>query len=309
MNSLLTLGPFLLVFLMGYWLQIKALSESSINKSLTWLTSIILGMIGFSIGTLDNLAEKLITAGSQALIFFISTSVLSITALWYTGKHLSIIENRSDTSAKKKVSTQINFSIFTDAIKTLLFVAMGILVGIFVDHSPSYIDTAVSYLLYLLLFLVGNQLQRGNHRLRKLFLNPQGLIIAFATITTTLAGGLIGAIFIGLPITDGLAVVSGFGWYSLSGIIITGLGNPILGTTAFLLDIGREILVLMLIPMLSRINNHISVGYSGVNAMDITLPILNKFHGINVVPTAITSGFIMTILVPILIPFFLNFET
>lgn len=306
MTILITLGPLLLALLAGYWLDIKSLSEKLIQTSLTWLTYLILGMIGFSVGSLDNLSEKLVTAGTQALVFFSLVSLLSILALWYTGKHFNPDEKSQHTDAKAE-DVKISFAVFADAFKTLAFVVIGLGVGIVASDSISHVDTIVTYLLYILLFLIGRQLQQGNYRLRKLFLNTQGLIIAFTTVATTLLGGLIGALVLGLPINNGLAVVSGFGWYSLSGILITGLGDPVLGTTAFLLDIGREILALLLIPIFCRISSHVSVGYSGATAMDFTLPMLGKFHGANIIPTAIASGFIMSLLVPVLIPLFMGF--
>lgn len=305
MTILITLGPLLLALLAGYWLDIKSLSEKVIQSSLTWLTYLILGMIGFSIGALENLTTKLLTAGAQALVFFAAISTLAILALWYTGRHFNPDEKSQHTQASAD-DVKLSFAVFADAIKTLVCVLIGLVIGIFASDSLLHVDTIVTYLLYLLLFLIGRQLHQGNYRLRKLFLNTQGLIIAFTTVSTTLLGGLIGALILDLPISNGLAVVSGFGWYSLSGILITGLGNPVLGTTAFLLDIGREILALLLIPIFCRINSHVSVGYSGATAMDFTLPMLGKFHGANIIPTAIASGFIMSLLVPILIPLFMG---
>ena len=51
-----------------------------------------------------------------------------------------------------------------------------------------------------------------------------------------------------------------------------------------------------------------SVGFSGATAMDFTLPMLGKFHGADIVPICISSGLIMSLLVPILIPLFLGFS-
>ncbi|TBR42853.1 lysine exporter LysO family protein [Marinomonas agarivorans] len=304
MIILSTLGPLLLALLLGYWFKRNLFNGKLVHLALVWLTYLILALIGVTIGVLDNLPEKLATAGAQALVFFICIAFLSIGALAITGYYL-----RSNTEQVNQTTPQrspFGFALFTDAIKTLLAVFIGIIVGVFFKKSIHHIDTLVTYLLYLLLFLIGYQLRQGNHRLRKLFLNTQGLIIAITTMVTTLLGGAIGAYFLGLPLTDGLAVSSGFGWYSLSGILITGLGNPVLGTTAFLLDIGREVLALLLIPIFSRINSHVSVGYSGATAMDFTLPMLGKFHGPNIVPTAIASGFILSLLVPVLIPLFMQ---
>ena len=305
MHVLSTLGPLLLALLIGYWLDVKPLTAKRVATSLNGLTYIILGLIGFSIGALDNLSDKLYTAGSQAMVFFILLSVLSLTALYFTGKYLNP-KDKSQHPEAHVDEKKLGWGVLSEAGQTLAWVIIGAVVGYFGADYISHIDEIVTWLLYLLLFLIGCQLRQGNYRLRKLFLNHQGVIIASATVLSTLAAGLIGAMLIGLPWQQGLAVVSGFGWYSLSGILITGLGDPVLGTTAFLLDLSREILALMLIPIFAKVNSHLSVGYSGATAMDFTLPMLGKFHGADIVPVAIASGFIMSLLVPILIPLFMG---
>ena len=64
----------------------------------------------------------------------------------------------------------------------------------------------------------------------------------------------------------------------------------------------------MMIPVLSRLGSHCTVGVSGATAMDFTLPMLGKFHGAGIIPTAIASGFVLSLLVPVLIPLFLSFS-
>lgn len=300
MTVLITLGPLLLALLLGYWVNIGFFNVSRVNKWLNYLTLLILGLIGFSLGALDNLVEKLLIAGYQAVIFFVFISLFSLTALYLSGLRFGEKSDAGVTQASSHKHALI------DAAKTIAWVIAGIAIGIFSKGWELPIDEAVTYLLYFLLFLIGCQLRQGNHRLRKLFLNTQGVIIALVTITSTLLAGWVGSMILGLDWNQGLAVVSGFGWYSLSGILITGLGDPALGTTAFLLDLGREIVVLMSIPFLARLNSHLSVGYSGATAMDFTLPMLGKYHGAQIVPVCIASGFIMSILCPILIPLFMG---
>ena len=48
-----------------------------------------------------------------------------------------------------------------------------------------------------------------------------------------------------------------------------------------------------------------AIGYGGATALDFTLPVIQKSGGIQVVPVAIVSGFIMSLLGPILILAFL----
>jgi uncharacterized membrane protein YbjE (DUF340 family) len=304
MTILSTLGPLLIALLFGYWVNIKVFTPSRVAKGLEQLVYVILGLIGFSLGALDNLAEKLLIAGYQAIVLFILVSVFSLAGLYFSG--LRFGGTHLDQLAQAPASSKQH--VLMDAAKTIAWVIGGVIVGIFAKDWLTGVDDIVTGLLYVLLFLIGCQLRQGNHRLRKLFLNAQGVIIALVTISTTLLAGWIGSLILGLSWNHGLAVVSGFGWYSLSGILITGLGDPVLGTTAFLLDLAREILALMLIPFLARLNSHMSIGYSGATAMDFTLPMLGKFHGAQIIPVCIASGFIMSILVPILIPLFMGIK-
>lgn len=302
MTVISTLGPLLIALLFGYWVNIKYLSPQRVAIGLEKLVYLILGLIGFSIGALDNLFEKLIVAGYQACILFSIMTVINLVALYCSG--LRFGGGHADNNEKGPQASKQQA--FKDAAQTLAWVIAGIALGFIGKDRAMGVNQAVTWLLYILLLLVGCQLRQGNHRLRKLLLNKQAVIIASTTIASTLLAGWISSFILGLSWHQGLAVVSGFGWYSLSGILITGLGDPVLGTTAFLLDLGREIVALMLIPFLAKRSSHMSVGYSGATAMDFTLPMLSKFHGADIVPVCIASGFIMSLLVPILIPLFLG---
>lgn len=325
MTILLSLGPLLAALILGFSWHLKPLSNAHIDTGLKWLTFAMLAMIGYGIGGLENLQTKLYQAGYIALVLSGFILLFNVVFLTLSGRVLGL-ERKAHKAAKKAALCQpeitidsqqeetahsgstvtFSWSAFSDSIQTVAWVLIGAVVGYLTEGIFHQIDTVVTWMLYLLLFLIGQQLLRANYRLRSLFLNVQGLIISCVTVISTLLAGLAGAWVLELPVYEGLAVVSGFGWYSLSGIILSDLGYPLLGTTAFLLDIGREVFALMLIPALARIHNHCSVGYSGATAMDFTLPMLGKFHGAAIIPTAIASGVVMSILVPIFIPLFVS---
>lgn len=297
-----TLGPLLAALLLGYWIPVPLLTPERVAKGLSRLTYLILGLIGYSIGALDDLSNKIVIAGYQALVLFIAITLIPLTALWISGR----VFHAGASKVAHVDNQQSAHNALIDAAKTLGWVIFGGILGWSLKSWIPNVDEPVTWLLYVLLLLVGCQLRHGNFRLRKLFLNTQGVAIAITTVFSTLVAGLIAGSLLGLEWHKSLAVVSGFGWYSLSGILITGLGDPVLGTTAFLLDLGREIVALLLIPAFARINSHLSVGYSGATAMDFTLPLLGKIHGSEIVPVCIASGFIMSFLVPVLIPLFMG---
>ena len=114
----------------------------------------------------------------------------------------------------------------------------------------------------------------------------------------------IGENILGLPLKTGLAMASGFGWYSLSGILLTESFGPVIGSAAFFNDLCRELLAIMLIPGLIRRSRSTALGLCGATSMDFTLPVLQRSGGVEIVPAAIVHGFLLSLLVPILIAFF-----
>ncbi|HEB0143521.1 TPA: lysine exporter LysO family protein, partial [Serratia marcescens] len=109
---------------------------------------------------------------------------------------------------------------------------------------------------------------------------------------------------LGLPVKAGLAMASGFGWYSLSGILITDAYGPVMGSAAFFNDLARELVAIMLIPTLVRRSRSTALGLCGATSMDFTLPVLQRSGGLDMVPPAIVHGFLLSLLAPVLIALF-----
>ncbi len=142
--------------------------------------------------------------------------------------------------------------------------------------------------------------------LKQIVLNKKGATIALVMIVTSFCGGVIAALLLDLPINHGLAMASGFGWYSLAGILIGDSLGSILGGAALLNELLREMLALVLSPLLIQRYPNTAIGYAGATAMDFNLPVIQSSGGIRCVPVAIVSGFILSLLVPALILFFVS---
>lgn len=110
-----------------------------------------------------------------------------------------------------------------------------------------------------------------------------------------------------MPVTQGLAFASGFGWYSLSSVVLTNAWGPMQGSIAFFNDLSREILSLFLIPIFMLHYRSTAIGITGATALDCTLPIIQKSGGIEVTPIAISFGMVTNLLPPLLLVFFSGF--
>lgn len=177
---------------------------------------------------------------------------------------------------------------------------LGLTGWAFLQHATE----ASEYTLIFLLFLIGIQLRNNGMTLKQIVLNRRGMMVAVIVVASSLAGGVINAFILDLPLKTSLAMASGFGWYSLSGILLTESFGPVIGSAAFFNDLARELIAIMLIPGLVRRSRSTALGLCGATSMDFTLPVLQRSGGLEMVPAAIVHGFILSLLVPILMAFF-----
>ena len=82
--------------------------------------------------------------------------------------------------------------------------------------------------------------------------------------------------------------------------------GPIFGGASFLIELMRELVDLIAIPLLIRSYPSTAIGYAGATAMDFTLPVIQTTGGVRCVPVAIVSGFILSLLVPVMMLFFVS---
>lgn len=187
----------------------------------------------------------------------------------------------------------------------LAFFVAGVITGIYRFLPVQIFQTDYSlYALYLLMFLVGIGIGSNKKALTLIKeVNFKILLVPLSVITGTYIGVSVFSLLqsnINLP--DSLAVGSGFGYYSLSSVLITELSNETLGVIALLSNITREIITLLLTPVFARYFGKLApIASGGATAMDTTLPVITKYIGSDYAIISVFSGVVLTILVPFLI--------
>jgi len=191
----------------------------------------------------------------------------------------------------------------------LVLVVIGTVVGLFLPDIAWVRDgTVATWILYFLLFIIGIQMASGETDLSALMRQPSLLVVPLVTIAGTLLGSRGTLVFAGMTPGRALALGSGFGWYSLSGVLISNLGDPSLGAAAFLSNLLRETLAFLAIPLLRASGRCESgIGIAGATSMDVTLPVVEDAWGPGVIPLSVTHGVILSLLVPFLVPLFMSF--
>ena len=186
------------------------------------------------------------------------------------------------------------------------FFVAGIVCGLMGWLPPQGSD--VSFVtLCALLFTVGITVGNNTTLLRSFKrLDPRLMLLPLMTIVGTLAATAVAALALpGRSLTDCLAVGSGFGYYSLSSILITQYRGPELGTVALLANIIREVITLLGAPLLVRYFGPLApISAGGATTMDTTLPIITRTSGQDFVILSLFHGFLVDFSVPFLVTFF-----
>ena len=165
------------------------------------------------------------------------------------------------------------------------------------------------YALYALLFLVGFGLG-SDERLPAMLkqINARILLVPLGIVIGTLGGA--GAVSVFLPdlgLREALAVVSGFGYYSLSSILLTQIHSETLGVIALLSNVMREIATLVMASVFVRCFGSFGpIAAGGATAMDTTLPVIVRYSGKEYAVVAVFSGIVLTTLAPVIIPLILK---
>lgn len=202
-----------------------------------------------------------------------------------------------------------------ESLIVVSFFALGALIGWSGVLSQSAIDgDYIMYALYFLMFQVG--LNLGSDKKLKSILaavSPRMLLIPLATIGGTLGfSALIGLFLSRWSVFDCMAVGSGFGYYSLSSILITQykeatLGVQLateLGTIALLTNVFREMFTLLCAPLLVKYFGRLApICTAGVTSIDVSLPVITRYSGKDLISISVIHG----ILVDLTVPFFVSF--
>ena len=289
----------LLPLVIGYLIPLYRPSALKlITRLLSWIVYVILFFMGISLAFLDNLASNLLAILHYAAVSVVIIMLCNIAALMWLEQKMPWQNHHRQERLPSRLAMAL------ESLQLCGVVLIGFLIGLsglsFLQHATE----ASEYTLIFLLFLIGIQLRNNGMTLRQIVLNRRGMIVAVVVMVSSLLGGVINAFILDLPLKTGLAMASGFGWYSLSGILLTESYGPVIGSAAFFNDLARELLAIMLIPGLVRRSRSTALGLCGATSMDFTLPVLQRSGGVEIVPAAIVHGFILSLLVPILMAFF-----
>lgn len=180
----------------------------------------------------------------------------------------------------------------------------GWIFGLLFHINDNIVINLVDYELYALASVLGYTM--GKDVNRKVILNSSkdSLISLFITILGDIILALVIYMLHIANLTISFAIALASGWYSYVGPLVAVSSNPYLGTLAFLINFLREQLTYVLVPFLLRVKfePRSAVAVGGATAMDTTLPLYVEVLGKEYALSAMITGVILTLIIPIILP-------
>ena len=310
MNMWLIIFFLLIGFLIGYYKILAGWFFQLAGYITTFGLVILLAAMGAKIGMDPKILSQLDKIGIQALFMAIGSILGSILLVKIFSLKLGAeIERKSkeEDIVEKEVEEESNHFMTYMIIGSVVF---GILLGLFFlpENLIKVMDKVTTFALAALLFGVGVDLGKNKEIFQQLkSLGWQILLLPVLIAIGSIIGAVIIGFFIGLTSNEAAAVGAGFGWYSLSGVILGKLHSVELGSLAFLSNVFRELITIISLPLIVKYLGKLTgIAPGGATTMDVTLPVIKETAGEETVIPAFFSGAVLSILVPILVPFLIG---
>ena len=317
---------------LGYMLRkVKALEH--LQKSISWTIYLLLFFFGLQVGANEQVVGNLDTLGLKALIIAMAGSLGSSMAAWglyrwifkggnflpdsnRDGDGIAGSEGQEELSGESESNNMKSILKYAAGFITAGFFAVGCVCGVTGIVPGQLCSGEISmYVLYALMVQVGMSIGCDS-RLKemltslspKLFLLPAGTIVG-----TLMAVAAVNPVIGEMRLADCMAVGAGFGYYSLSSVLITQIKEPLagaalaaqLGTIALMANIMREIITLLFAPAIRKVFGRLApISTGGATSMDSTLPVITAACGKEMAFVSIFHGVLVDFSVPFLVTFF-----
>ena len=307
---------------LGRFLRIKGLQKPII--AVTWLLLLFLGLETGSDREVIGALPSIGLASAALSIGGVAGSCILAWLLWkYMGGKVGEAVPEAGQGARETgaggdlqavsgldMGTGRRISVWSGmggSLVILGFFTLGIILGLAgLPVGQSIVHKLSFWSLCILMAMVGMSVG-GNPELVSSIrsMNPRIALLPIATILGTYAGCIIVNLFLGHSIADVLAIGSGFGYYSLSSVLISSSRGPHLGSIALISNIIREVFTLLCAPFLARIAGPLApISSGGATTADTTLPIISSCCGDKFVLISIFHGFAVDFTVPFLVTLF-----
>ena len=189
-----------------------------------------------------------------------------------------------------------------ESLVVLLCFSLGVLAGRLDILSPDALGLAheaSNIAVYAMLAAVGLTLG-FDVRAWRILRDLRGWVelVPLVIVIGTFLGGLAAWSVLDMSLRDVMAVAAGFGYYSLSTMLINQLADVSLGSMALVSNMVRELVTLLFAPLMARVFGGLGPLSAAGAASDTCLPAIIRTSGERNTILGIFSGMVLTVAVP-----------
>ena len=289
-----------------------------VEQAMNILVYLLVLLMGLRMGANKEIVDSLGTIGVQSLLVSVITITLSVLGITLSRKILrmdrfgNVGDDRVSEGAKAAKEAKANVAGIKSTIIIGVDVAAGMTVGYFLIYKKLGIqdefmiksDPYLTACLVLLIGTVGLNLGLDGTVFRNIKKAGAGIILfPIAAVAGSIIGGVIYGLITPLSIREGVAIASGFGWYTYAPNVILQAGYPVASAISFLHNVIREIAGIIGIPFIAQKIGYVEAcAVPGVAAMDVCMPIVERSAREDTVVYSFGIGLLMCLSVPIIVP-------
>lgn len=298
--------------------RVLKLSEIVTNLALILLMLTIGGTIGMDKSLISNLGRigvNCMMIAFLAIVCSVLVMVILEKALLPLGAMQKSLYEENLKSQTMTEELEKGEGVEKERISALIWImpgsiGLGILVGFFL--LPETFSTVLGYSLTISLVILYVSVGIGLAANLSVFqyiklLGWRLLLISFAVLVGSVIAGFVSSFLLSIPAQVSVLSASGMSYYSITGAYMTQVYGIEAGTYGFMVNVFREMLTVVLLPILIKISKGSPIVSGAAGCMDTMLVPITKFVGAELGLVALITGTILTFSVPFLLPLLSNF--
>ena len=288
------------------------------DKISTFALVLLMLVIGLGIGLDKSIVDNIIRIGLNCAVIAIATVVFSVLLTFIVEKTVLPLDKIDYDLIEESIQLDVNdidSELFKDEEykkgSNLVWIMpvsiiMGLIAGVFLRPiiTPWVTDLFFTIALIVLYICVG--ISQGANKEVFVYLRLIGfriILIPAAILFGSLIGGIVSGIILRLPLHISTTAAAGMSFYSITGAYMTQQYGIEIGTYGFIVNIMREFLTVLTMPLLIKISPGALIAGGAAGDMDTMLAPITKFVGLRLSLVTLLTGMILTFVVPILLPF------
>lgn len=305
---ILYIGITVVGYLLAPWLAKAGFRFEYMGRIQTCAIMALVFCMGSRIGSNEEIVRSLDTIGLIAFVITVFSMAGGVVSVFLVRNALGFnrygVRHGETVRAAEIAEANKKGGVNRLTIIIVIAVAVGIASGYFFlpDGFINIAGNLISVFLCLLLLTVGIDMGKEGTIVQSF--RTAGwriLMIPFAVMAGTLAGGLVVCLFMPIGIHDCLCVSGGFAWYSLAPAMLMDYSVKV-SAISFMHNVMRELFGILTIPIVARKIGYMeAISLPASCAMDVCLPIIVRATSPDTAVTSFISGVIVSASVPVVV--------